>query len=121
AEQLEHIQSPELVERLDQFLGRPRFDPHGDPIPDSGGRFTPRKQVLLSTLAEGDEATVVGVQDHSPSFLQYLDKMSLGLGASLRILEVFEFDGSMRISIGREKELTISSKVSGNLFVQKKG
>ncbi len=119
AEQLEHVQSPELVERLDSFLGRPRFDPHGDPIPDAAGNFASRKQVQLSTLTIGEKAVVVGVQEHSAVFLQYLDKMNLGLGASVGVQEIFEFDGSLKVTIEGHQDLVISSKVSENLLVQK--
>jgi DtxR family transcriptional regulator, Mn-dependent transcriptional regulator len=108
AEELEHVQSPELIDRLDKFLGHPRFDPHGDPIPDAHGNFASRKQVQLSDF-----------QEHSSVFLQYLDKMSLGLGAEVCVKEIFEFDGSLKISIGNQQEIIISSKVSENLLVQK--
>jgi DtxR family transcriptional regulator, Mn-dependent transcriptional regulator len=119
AEELEHVQSPELIDRLDKFLGHPRFDPHGDPIPDAHGNFASRKQVQLSDLEEGESGVVVGVQEHSSVFLQYLDKMSLGLGAEVCVKEIFEFDGSLKISIGNQQEIIISSKVSENLLVQK--
>lgn len=120
AEQLEHIQSPELVERLDGFLGHPKFDPHGDPIPDADGNFAQRKQIALSNLLVSERAVVVGVLEHSTAFLQYLDRMELRLGVELEMLEIFEFDGSGRLRLGNGKELTISGKVSGNLLVQKK-
>jgi len=119
AEQLEHVQSTELVNRLDKFLGYPRFDPHGDPIPDAQGKFTSRKQVPLSDLATGESGIVVGVLEHSPVFLQYLDKTGLGLGTSVTVQEIFEFDGSLRIVNGPQREIIISSKVSENLLVQK--
>ncbi len=119
AEQLEHIQSDQLVNRLDQFLGQPKFDPHGDPIPDANGKFTARKQRPLASLEEGETGIVVGVQDHSAAFLQYLDKMQLGLGVPIKILEIFEFDGSVKVKLKNKQELTISNKVSENLLVQK--
>ena len=119
AEQLEHIQSPALIERLDEFLERPRFDPHGDPIPDAQGRFLANKRALLSELKAAERGTVVGVQEHSPAFLQYLDRMGLNLGAKLQVTEVFEFDQSIRILLNEEQDLTISCKVSQNIFVQK--
>jgi DtxR family Mn-dependent transcriptional regulator len=119
AEQLEHIRSKELVERLDQFLGQPKFDPHGDPIPDAEGNFAFRKQVQLSELAEGELGIVLGVQDHSPTFLQYLDRMGLILGTSVEIIERFEYDESVKVLLNKEKEILISSKVSQNLFVQR--
>jgi DtxR family Mn-dependent transcriptional regulator len=118
AEQLEHIQSAELIERLDEFLGRPEFDPHGDPIPDARGVFRTRKQILLSKLSVGESGTLVGVQEHSSTFLQYLDKVGLNLGVKLSVLEVLSFDDSMKIMLEGHKELFISNKVSRNLFVQ---
>ena len=120
AEQLEHIKSKDLVQRLDAFLNHPKFDPHGDPIPDADGNFTFRKQVLLSALEPDQKGIIVGVYDHSPSFLQYLEKMDLILGAHIQILEKFEYDESMRILIEQAKEKTISKKVCQNLFIEKK-
>lgn len=120
AEQLEHIQSTELVKRLDQFLGSPKFDPHGDPIPDADGNFTFRKQVLLSEMALETEGVVVGVQEHSTPFLQYLDKMNLGLGATIKVVEKFEYDESLKVEINQQNTLVLSNKVSQNLFIQEK-
>lgn len=119
AEQLEHIQSEELIDRLDEFLGRPKFDPHGDPIPDAEGKFAERKQVLLASLKMGESGIVVGVQEHSSAFLQYLDKMELGLGVRIKVVEVFEFDSSVKVSLSSGREFTISNKVSDNLLVQR--
>lgn len=119
AEQLEHIKSPTLVERLDEFLGFPKFDPHGDPIPDAAGNFTFRKQALLSDLKEGESGVVVGVQDHSTAFLQYLDRMELVLGTSIEVLECFNYDESVKVRIAKEREQLLSKKVSQHLFVQR--
>lgn len=118
AEQLEHIQSEELVERLDQFLEYPKFDPHGDPIPDSEGNFTFRKQIHLSELKIGEGGIVVGVQEHSAPFLEYLDRLHLSLGAEIQILEKFDYDESIKINLAGS-EIILSNKVSQNLFVQK--
>ncbi len=119
AEQLEHIRSPLLVERLDAFLGSPRFDPHGDPIPDAEGNFAFRKQFPLSELAAGEQGVIVGVQDHSTAFLQYLGQMELVLGAAVKVLGRFEYDESMKIEIGAGRQLALSQKVCQNLFIQK--
>jgi DtxR family Mn-dependent transcriptional regulator len=118
AEQLEHIQSIELVERLDQFLGNPRFDPHGDPIPDAEGNFAFRKQVPLNELDSGESGVIVGVQDHSTSFLQYLDHLSLVLGTEIKVIEKFEYDESMKIML-KGDAMILSKKVNQNLFIQK--
>ncbi len=119
AEQLEHIQAAELVERLDKFLGFPKFDPHGDPIPDAAGNFTFRKQAPLLELVPGDKGVVVGVQDHSAAFLQYLDRLQLVLGAKVQLLERFEYDESVKIILNEQQEQILSKKVAQNLFIQK--
>ena len=120
AEQLEHIQSKPLVQRLDDFLGQPKFDPHGDPIPDADGNFTFRKQVLLSQLEVGTTGVVVGVQDHTSAFLKYLDQLGLGLGAELKVLEQFTYDNSIKIYLHKIGEQILSQKVCQNLFIQLK-
>ena len=120
AEQLEHIKSQRLVERLDEYLSFPKFDPHGDPIPDADGNFAIRKQVLLAEIKPGDDGLVVGVQDHSTAFLQYLDRMELVLGTPVELLEYFEYDESMRVLINNKREQVLSKKVCQNLFIQKR-
>lgn len=120
AEQLEHIKSAELVERLDKYLGFPKFDPHGDPIPDAAGNFAFRRQHPLSELSMDDSGVVVGVQDHSTAFLQYLDRMRLGLGATVQVLERFDYDESIKILNSSGQEQILSKKVCQNLFIQKK-
>lgn len=119
AEELEHIQSDDLINRLDAFLGKPQYDPHGDPIPDAEGNFTLRSQVLLSEMTVGSKGVVVGVKEHGSAFLQFLDKQKLILGAKVKVLEVFEFDDSVKILLNDTVELTVSSKVSQNIFLKK--
>jgi DtxR family Mn-dependent transcriptional regulator len=118
AEQLEHIKSPDLIDRLDIFLGKPKFDPHGDPIPDRHGNYTTRQQVLLAEMGIGDTGIMVGVQEHSTSFLQHLDRVGLVLAAKVTILEIFEFDKSVKIKLNNTTELLISNRVSENVFIK---
>ncbi|MBK6933071.1 MAG: metal-dependent transcriptional regulator [Saprospirales bacterium] len=118
AEQLEHVQGNALIERLDRFLGHPKFDPHGDPIPDAEGRWTLRPQALLATLKPGDRGVVTGVEDHSPAFLQYLDQMGLSLGAEIELLERFPYDQSVRVRTQAGREVSLSEKVGQNLYVK---
>jgi DtxR family Mn-dependent transcriptional regulator len=117
AEELEHINSEKLTNRLDAFLGFPKFDPHGDPIPDEEGNFVLRRQVLLSEL-KAQQSIVVGVNEHSPAFLQQLDRLRLMLGAKVEILEKFDYDGSLHIRINGTFEQTISGKVAQNIYVK---
>jgi DtxR family Mn-dependent transcriptional regulator len=117
AEQLEHVQGVELVNRLDRFLGYPRFDPHGDPIPDAEGHWTHRQQVPLAQIGIQQQAVITGVADHSATFLQYLQSLDLTLGASLTLLERFEYDQSVRVRVAGGQELILSDKVVRHLLV----
>ncbi|NND33287.1 MAG: metal-dependent transcriptional regulator [Saprospiraceae bacterium] len=119
AEQLEHIKSVDLVDRLEEYLQFPRFDPHGDPIPDRHGKFTIRSQQLLCNLSQGDRAEVVGVALHDSQFLRFLGEMHLEIGCVLEVLEVFEYDSSMRIHIVPDTKTLISSILSKNIYVKK--
>jgi DtxR family Mn-dependent transcriptional regulator len=118
AEELEHINSAELVERLDKFLGYPKFDPHGDPIPDANGNMTQREQILLSETKVATTATVTGVNEHSSAFLQYLDRLGLSLGTTLKVIEKFAFDESIRVELVDGQQQILTDKVSQNLFVK---
>ena len=92
AEQLEHIQSNELVERLDHFLENPKYDPHGDPIPDKDGNIARHKELTLADLNIGEKGVIVGVKEHSKSFLNYLDQLNLVLGTEIAVTDKIEFD-----------------------------
>jgi DtxR family Mn-dependent transcriptional regulator len=119
AEQLEHIQSPALTERLYAFLGYPQYDPHGDPIPDASGAFPEQNRNQLSDFKVGDRVQVTGVKHTSPDFLQFLEQHHLYLGTELTIAEVFPYDNSMRLQLGPKKAINVSQMVSYNLFVKK--
>jgi DtxR family Mn-dependent transcriptional regulator len=117
AEQLEHIKSPKLIKELDAFLGYPKTDPHGDPIPDKNGKFHQIEKRLLSTLKESESGVCVGVNDSSSDFLKYLDKNKISLGKRIEVLSVEPFDGSLTIKVGNHK-LSISKKISNNIYIQ---
>ncbi len=103
AEQLEHINSPELIDKLDEFLGYPKFDPHGDPIPSPSGEIVYREAILLGEVKEGSVVEVVGVSEDSGDFLRYLDRIGVNLGTRLIVLECIAFDQTLLIDInGRE-------------------
>jgi DtxR family transcriptional regulator, Mn-dependent transcriptional regulator len=117
AEQLEHIKSEKLINKLDDFLGNPTEDPHGDPIPDANGRMIKIEKQLLSELHESQTGICVGVKDTSSEFLKYLDKQSIALGSKIEIISKESFDLSLKIKV-ETKELTISNKIATNLFVK---
>lgn len=117
AEELEHITSVKLIDSLDDFLGNPTHDPHGDPIPDAKGRLAKMEKQLLSELKQGQKGICVGVKDSSSEFLQYLDKLKISLGTSIEILALEPFDQSMQVKIGGQ-DFSISNKTAQNLFVR---
>lgn len=119
AEELEHITSELLIRRLDEFLGYPKYDPHGDPIPTEDGFMAVKQQVLLSELNPGEAGIVMGVKDSQPLFLQYLDKVGIYLGAKLKVTDKMAYDNSIEISIDQKKQLSVSSEVSRNIFVSR--
>lgn len=117
AEELEHIKSEKLTNKLDAFLGFPNTDPHGDPIPDQKGEIRKINKSLLSEVAHQKLFLCVGVKDSSVEFLQYLNKQKITLGSHIKVLEKESFDNSIVIELDG-KELTISNKIATNLYVQ---
>ena len=118
AEQLEHIKSEKLINKLDDFLGNPTEDPHGDPIPNAQGLIPKIDKQLLSEFNSSQKGICVGVKDTSSEFLKYLDKQGISLGSEIEFLEKEAFDLSLKIKVNG-KDLTISNKIAGNLFVKK--
>ncbi len=118
AEELEHIKSEKLINALDAFLGFPKEDPHGDPIPNSKGEMVVREKELLMETEVNQQYMCVGVKDTSPEFLQYLDRQKIALGSTFKVLEHENFDHSVTILL-RNNELTLSKVVAQNLFVKK--
>lgn len=117
AEQLEHIKSEKLINKLDEFLNFPTEDPHGDPIPNAQGQMVNIKKQLLSEFDKNQIGICVGVKDTSSDFLKYLDKQEIALGSEIEIMEKESFDSSFRIRVGT-KEMTISNKIASNLYIK---
>ncbi|GEC70869.1 iron (metal) dependent repressor, DtxR family [Flavobacterium flevense] len=117
AEQLEHIKSEKLINKLDDFLGNPTEDPHGDPIPNAQGLLPKIEKQLLSDLVESQKGICVGVKDTSSEFLKYLDKQQIALGSTIEIISKETFDLSLRIKVD-DKPLNISNKIASNLYVK---
>lgn len=119
AEELEHINSDDLHDRLDKFMDHPKFDPHGDPIPDKEGRIV--DMVGAVPLAEVPKDTlvhIVGVKDSSPAFLKLLDGLGLKLGTQLTVNRRFEFGNSVEVSSRFRSGLLLQEEVSLQLIVK---
>ncbi len=118
AQHLEHIPSEKLVQQLDRFLDYPKFDPHGDPIPNAEGKFTLREQLLLSRLEVGQSGTLVRVKSQQNDFLRHLDKLQISMGCTIHILERENYDQSMLIQIDNHHTVMLSKQISIMLFVR---
>jgi DtxR family transcriptional regulator, Mn-dependent transcriptional regulator len=116
AEQMEHVNSELLVERLDKFLDHPKYDPHGGPIPDSEGNFPAPARVKLDELKVGRHSKIMGITENSESFLAYLKKTGLQLGVEFKLNERQDFDRSVEIEI-EGKNVQLSHEVAKNIFV----
>lgn len=117
AEQLEHIQSQKLINKLDEFLGYPRIDPHGDVIPKANGEIEQRKYSVLSEVTPGSSCIITGVKDDSQTFLKYVTELGLKIGDQLLLVSRQEFDGSIDIKYNK-KTLALSQKFSDNVLVE---
>jgi DtxR family Mn-dependent transcriptional regulator len=118
AEQLEHVFHPELADRLDKYLGFPKYDPHGDPIPKANGESAVSYKTLLAEIGENKQCRVVAVKDTSTPFLQYLRKLNIGIGTTISVIEKIPFDGSLTISINNDLQQTVSRMFADNLLVE---
>ena len=117
AEELEHIQSDQLIERLDAFLGFPKYDPHGDPIPNAQGKYTLRAQMLLTELQPGQEGVVIGVKEADNLLLRHLKEKGITIGKKAKLLTTDAYDQSVILFI-EDHEMSISGKVAQNILIK---
>ncbi|MBE7178621.1 MAG: metal-dependent transcriptional regulator [Mucilaginibacter polytrichastri] len=118
AEELEHIPSDTLIDRLEAFLDYPKLDPHGDPIPDKKGNVRSRALVPLASLKVGQHGIISGVSEHSAAFLQYLDKTKLTLGRKVLVADIMDFDGSVHLNSDDAGQISISRDVAKNILIE---
>jgi DtxR family Mn-dependent transcriptional regulator len=117
AEELEHITSKKLVDRLDEFLGYPKTDPHGDPIPDSNGKYAVKKQFSLTEMKLNSSGVVSNIADQSPGMLELLRDKGLSIGTRVEIKRRFAFDDSVELKVKNVSPVTISGNVAKKVFV----
>jgi DtxR family Mn-dependent transcriptional regulator len=117
AEQLEHIDSEQLTDRLERFLGFPRFDPHGDPIPDKSGKLEPARMIELSRAEEGKHYVIAGIRNDGAGLLQYLNKLKVNIGTKIYLDSREPFDHSVHIKVDKGPRANVSVLVAESLMV----
>ena len=117
AEELEHVGSPALIDKLDAFLGHPRMDPHGDPIPDTDGTIATVTRRYLAELEKGQSAIITHIKLQSPTMLKMLQQKKLTIGTPVKVVQQFEFDNSMEIVAGK-KTVHITKEVAENIVIK---
>jgi DtxR family transcriptional regulator, Mn-dependent transcriptional regulator len=117
AEELEHVSSVELIQKLDNFLNHPQTDPHGDPIPDMNGKIAVIKQVSIADVPVKKNVTVSSVGNQSPEMLELLKHYHIGIGTALKVTMRFGFDGSVEIKVLKHAACIVSEQVAKNIFV----
>tara|TARA_B100000945_G_scaffold229211_1_gene185792 strand:+ start:259 stop:915 length:657 start_codon:yes stop_codon:yes gene_type:complete len=118
AEQLEHIQSNKLINKLDHYLSYPKFDPHGEPIPTQRGRIPKNNTIALDKLKTKTKGIIMGVTLDEKPFLNYLTKLKISIGTKIKLLEKIDFDQSLNIKI-ENTVLHISKDVAKHILIKK--
>jgi len=123
AEQMEHIRSEKLVQHIDKLLRFPKFDPHGDPIPDARGKFifSKEKSLSLSDAKQNIVYVMNGVIDHTSAFLNLLDKLGIILGSKIKVHDIQPYDKSLAILLNGKKRMFISNQIAKNILVSNAG
>ena len=118
AEQLEHIKSDKLINKIDEFLDLPKYDPHGEPIPSKEGMIPSKNYSVLADSEIGCKATIMGVNNDDSLFLIYLDEVGINIGNKIEIIKKINFDNSIEIKIN-QKKLHITEQVAKHLLIKK--
>jgi len=119
AEELEHVDSDKLFDRMDQLLGFPSLDPHGSPIPDKDGNLTTRNYSKLMDFKPGDQLRLCAVDDSSHELLVFLNSKHIKLGTEFNVTKVESFDQSMTVNYDDRKDVVLSNAVTRRLMVEK--
>jgi DtxR family transcriptional regulator, Mn-dependent transcriptional regulator len=117
AEQMEHVVSDRLIERMDEMLGRPEFDPHGDPIPTADGQLAHRSLETLLTCPLHTQVTVARVTDQDAAFLRFIENHNLKPGQKIEVEERDEVSDSVRLRGSNDQRMTIGARAASKLLV----
>ncbi len=117
AEQLEHVNHPALIEKLDYFLNRPPFDPHGDPIPDQHGKMAEVTYQPLSEMGSAKEVIFASVGQQTPELMSMLNHKKIGLGDKIKVVEKFDFDQSIEVLVNGQQPVSLSYRLAKFILV----
>jgi len=117
AEVLEHVSSKKLIDKLDAYLGLPKFDPHGDPIPDFEGKITLDNHISLAAMEENTMGRVCRIGNASEKIMELISHQQIKIGSQIIVEKKFEFDESLEITIDRKHKANISQQLAKNIFI----
>ena len=118
AEHLEHVVSEKVLDRIDEMLGRPAFDPHGHPIPSAEGQVATQKLTRLSDCTTGQNVRVARFDDRDPDFLRYADEHGLGVGASVEVLVSDRIADALTVQTKGKNPLTIGVTAADKILIE---
>ena len=118
AEELEHAISEKVLEKLDEFLGRPSHDPHGDPIPTKRGTMPKASNRSLLDCVEGDCVRIESIQDQGRKFLQFARKNKLVPGKRIEIIRHDEIADSIELKVEQKTILNLGSKTAEKIVIR---
>ncbi len=118
AEEIEHLKSKSLFDRMDEILGFPTKDPHGSPIPDKNGKITPTNFQNLLSVSVGQKIQLRGLTSSSKDLLIYLNKKQIKLGTVFTVLDIEDFDKSFELKLENGNVVNLSHSVSQCLLVE---
>jgi len=119
AEEMEHLQSEKLFDRMDEILGFPTIDPHGSPIPDKNGKVSKPNYLNLTSIKEGEIVKLCGLTKSTKDLLLFLNKKNIKLGTIMKVQQIESFDKSFEIIIDNDTQIMLTFEVCQCLLVEK--
>ena len=120
AERLEHAVSDRVIERIDEMLGHPEVDPHGDPIPSAAGVVAPAAQPSLAVVGTGERVHIARVADQDPEFLRLLERLGLRPGVRVKLIARDAAADAVELELGRGRRAVLGLRAAEKIFVEKR-
>ena len=120
AEQMEHAVSDALIERMDEYLGHPQFDPHGAPIPGVDGKVVARGGNSIAQLKAGDDGTVIEVEDKDPDFLRFVSSLGIRIGSTVEVIGKEPYGGPVTLRLGK-RNIVMGTEAAARVRIARSG